>query len=155
MPTQQIVSHLAFCLLLSLASSLSLTAAPVDRTKLIIWSNAETGVGLICACLPTLRPIFPSAAVSSVKSWLSFRSSRFSKGSSGTFGSDPPHINEGDGFRPRSYSLEPLQSHVRAKDWLGNSVTVNSRSADSEGTLSKGIEAWEKGIRVDRDFGRV
>jgi hypothetical protein len=37
---------------------------------LIIWSNVETAVGLICACLPTLKPVIPGFT-SAVRTWIS------------------------------------------------------------------------------------
>ena len=62
----------------------TLTNGPsVDRVKLIIWSNTEAGVGLICACLPTLRPIFPSSYLANIQSRLS-GSRRRTYGSSNT-----------------------------------------------------------------------
>ena len=33
--------------------------ARYSRTRLEIWSTVETGIGIVCACLPTLSPLIP------------------------------------------------------------------------------------------------
>lgn len=61
------------------------------ETNAIVWTFVEVGVGVIAACLPTLKPIIdrrtPESIVNSVRSKLSLASDRSTK--SRTTGSKP------------------------------------------------------------------
>ena len=128
-----------------------LTPYSVDRTKLIIWSNTETGVGLICACLPTLRPIFPTSTVSSLRTWLSSRTLFTSKGSRGTRSSEPGAVDES--FRGAGYeNIHLKSSNDVERAWLGEtSGTLDGRPRGRDGHLETPRDAWERGIRVKRE----
>ena len=50
--------------------------------KLHIWAFAEAAIGLICASLPTLRPLVPMIEDSRIRSWYSRKPSNSSNESS-------------------------------------------------------------------------
>lgn len=89
------------------------------------WSTVELGVAIICACLPTLRPIFPKRPLmsTSLKNWYnSLRgSSKSSQGthsrgvSRSTYGNKPaPGYNRFDTETPDTIYLTDIVGGRRA-----------------------------------------
>lgn len=59
-----------------------------EETNVMLWGYVEAGVGIIAACLPTLRPLLnsrmPESIVNSVRSKLSLNSIRSNNNSKGS-----------------------------------------------------------------------
>ncbi|MCJ1263338.1 hypothetical protein MMC22_003208 [Lobaria immixta] len=59
-------------------------SAPISQYRIVVWSTVELGVGILCACLPTYRPLLRqiSALYSSARDYHGHRKSQRTKSSS-------------------------------------------------------------------------
>lgn len=125
-----------------------------------MWSSIEQSVGIICACLPALRPLFRrlygSSTHSSAYAWKSTGSHSQSH-RSGTIFAPVPGSRDGCGSstvcfarlsaeitRSEAQSAHELQVHGGRKPGI-------EASADTPGNGS----AAPNGIAVERDFHRT
>ena len=133
-----------------------MTGSTVDP---IIWSNVEISVGIICACLPTLRPLIRAAGrrlfgESSTATW---HSSQFSQTADQVYGFEqsPKVQSPTSARRPEGDFVMPeknLPWLSLAADWGADDKSAGSQN--SEGRRSKGYEGLRlETVLMKEDYG--
>ncbi|MCJ1312975.1 hypothetical protein MMC25_006651 [Agyrium rufum] len=124
-----------------------------DITDIIIWSAIEPCVGIICACLPTLGPIFRTHSFESwfggIRSYMRLGSSRKSSQSSAS-GSNDVSLQH-------SSEKLPVEKHRDLESGLSgfpvtgrNEAAVTAPNRTRQGSTAK-TEWTTNGIVVDRE----
>ena len=120
--------------------------SPVHYYWIVLWTSIEPGLGVIGACLPTLRSLFsglsPESIIRSIRSQFSLHSLRSPKGSP-----------KGSHKSSRTLSGPPSESHER----FAHSDAAPEDSSITENRIT-GMElqdrnqAEKNGIHISRDF---
>ena len=92
----------------------------------IMWSNVEFGTAIICACLPTYRPLFHNSRFGD---WLASATHSVRKSGSGAVVQSPSHNGYGDARS--GYSRFP--DDTNSDTILLNNVTGTRRTENNEG----------------------
>lgn len=122
-------------------------ALPGEETNVMVWGYVEAGVGVIAACLPTLRPLMnsrmPESIINSARSKLSLNSLK----------SSPPR-------QRRPSDTEELASHeqgfdisyggIEDMDPRGCNITAHAEGLNG---LDEAVKVPDDNqIRMERDF---
>ena len=127
--------------------------SPVHYYWIVLWTSIETTLGIIGACLPTLRTLFsglsPESIIRSIRSQFSLHSLRSPKGS--PKGSHKSSRNGSPLSGPQSESHERFAHSDEAPE---DSGIVDNRITGME--LQDRIQAVKDrkgdGIHISRDF---
>ncbi|KAL9638588.1 MAG: hypothetical protein Q9164_001454 [Protoblastenia rupestris] len=123
----------------------------------IVWSASECSIGLVCACLPAMRPIFHATIPENLRSYFSLSRSRSRSGGHGLHktGSDEKHESSSskvETFRSRAEAAAsrgpPQQSQVDRKkkheSWYTAAATRPSVGKSRVTDSMEEMMPWEK-----------
>ncbi|GMF76415.1 unnamed protein product [Aspergillus oryzae] len=138
----------------------------VDITWVIgdamIWSNVEPCIGIVSACLPTLRPLLRQ--IPQLRLWGMFGSSGLSRdykmtgeGTSGTSGAPLQSTGNRSGYRAsngKKYQFWPEEDEIYLTTDVGRASTHPREEGviPSNGSTASGQELNAMQIRVKQNF---